>query len=383
MSFLKTMLGIGGIVLALHEQATIFIDGVDGSEWCVHGPGSVGSPVRLLEGSVGDLVDPPVSTTYKARVGQAGSQYRGHKVQARNVVMDFIVCAADGVSWARVDSDFRKAFAFDRDTVIRVITPLSGERYLRVRLEETPEFKNEIDPHEQSASQYTYTLIAGDPYWYSDTHKDSFVFDGMNWYGGGVWVDNPTDVDCWPKWVLTDQARFILPDWDSQRTIVLPFMTQGTRAVVDTDPMAELITTENDVLTWADMNGQFFMNPIPGYTDRVFVPVSVDPLPRLDIVLPPGWREWIAKKLGEWATRLGADGVLKASAGDVAAEVRKVITGATPPFLKPLSDTVIGHLTLDFISQRIAEAYGSVANIAGATAQVRLERRWSRPWGLE
>lgn len=369
--------------MGLVDQCVITLDGVDGSEWVIHGAGSKRSPVRLLEGSVGDLIDPPVSTTYKARVGQAGSQYRGHRVEERFIVLDVIVFGDSGLDWGRTDSDFRKALAYDKDARIRVTTQLSGERYIHVRLSEQPELNGDHDPGEQGAALYTLTLVAADPFWRSDTYTDEFVFDGMNWYGGSVTIDNPGDVDCWPKWVLDGQARAILPDWNEERTIVLPFLTGSNSAVVDTDPMEEMITTTNDVLTWADMNGQFFMNPVPGYTKPTSVPVSIDPLPRLDIVLPPGWREWIAQRLQVWATRLGVEGVLGASAEDVATEIRAVITGATPSWLQPLSSTILGRLTINYLTQKIADAYINVSNIAGATVQVRLERRWTRPWGLE
>lgn len=369
--------------MGIDHQATVTVYGADNSQWIIHGPGSKKSPVRMLEGAVGDLLDPPVATTYKARVGQAGSQYRGHKVEARNIVLHLGVFEKSGIDWARTDSDFRKAFSYHKDTTIGIYTQMSGERTIKVRLEEAPEFEEELDPHELQIARYTYSLIAGDPYWYSDVYTDEFTFTGMNWYGGGVHVSNPTDVDCWPKWVLEGQMKPILPDWSGDRTIVIPFMTLGTSGVVDTDPMEELITTNNDMLTWADMNGQFFTEPIPPYQGDTFVPVSVDPLPKLDIVLPPGWREYIAQRLQAWAENLGLTGVLQASARDVAAEIRAVITGATPWWLQPLGNTIIGHMTLNFITQKLTEAYFSVSNIAGASVQVRLERKWSRPWGLE
>lgn len=369
--------------MVLAHQATVTVFGCDGSQWIIHGPGSKKSPVRMLEGAIGDLIDPPVATTYKARVGQAGSQYRGHKVEARNVVLHLGIFGNSGIDWARTDSDFRKAFRYDKDTTISVYTPMSGERTLKVRLEESPEFEEELDPHELQLARYTFTLIAGDPYWYSDTYTDEFTFGGDNWYGGGVIVDNPTDVDIWPKWVLQGQMKAILPDWNEDRKIVIPFMTEGTAAVIDTDPMEELITTTNNTLSWANMNGQFFMNPIPPYTSDTFVPVTIDPLPKLDLVLPRGWREYFSQKIQEWADSVGPAAVASATASDVAAVIRAAVVGATPSWLQPLGGTLVGALTLSYISARIAESWVNPSTIIGNSVQVRLVRRWSRPWGLE
>lgn len=349
------------------------------------------SPVQLEEGNIPALFDAPVETTYKERVGQAGSTYLGHRFLARVLALNLTVFSEerDPYSMARIDSEFRKALSYDRDAVLRVESDMSGMRWLNVRLQEAPSYRGDRDPHDSAIAQYTVTLIAYDPWWRSDTYSDKFVFDGLNWHGGGVTVSNPTDVPCWPKWVLTAPAKFQLPDVsfkddaDKKRQIVLPFQPVGREVVVDTDPLQEMIVANDDTLLWAEMGGQFFQNPIPPYTPDTFVPVSVDPLPNLPLVLPDGWREWIADRIKEWAVATGQEEVFRRTPEDVAAEIRRVITESPPPALRPLSDAILEVLNIDFIAKRIADAWGSVNNMAGATAQVRLERRWSRPWGLE
>lgn len=368
----------------MSDLFTLTIEGANGSEWVVHGPGSESSPVRLEEGDVGEFYDAPVAVTSKARVGQPGSSYRGHRVLERNIVLRLTTFdTSSSLNWSRVDSDLRRAFSYDEDVTLRVSTELSGERYIKVRLAEEPSLNSDHDPLGHRVGRWVFTLTAYDPFWYSDTYTDEYVFDGLNWYGDGVWVDNPTDVECWPSWVLTSPAKFILPDWDGSRQIVIPFQPLGRTAVVQSDPMEEMVVANDDTLLWAEMNGQFFMNPVPAYTDRTFVPVCVDPLPNLPIVLPNGWREWIASEIAKWAKALGAEGVFQTTPAQLGQKIRNIITGATPDWLEALSPTILGTLVPNFIADRIVEAWGSVGNMAGATAQVRLNRRWSRPWGLE
>ena len=360
---------------------TLTIDGADGSEWVVHGPGSESSPVRLEEGNVGELYDAPVDVTSKARVGQAGSQYRGHRVLERQIVLRLTSFAGSGLEWARVDSDFRKAFSYDRDSRLRVSTELSGERYLKVRMVQEPSINSEYDPHFQQVGRWEYSLVAYDPYWRSDTYTDEFVFDGLNWCGDTITVDNPGDVDCWPKWVIAGRGRAILPDWDASHLLHIPYLNGGD-GVVDTDPMEELLTTTNNTQAWAEMNGQFAMNPVPAYTRPTEVPVSINPLPRADVALPEAWRSVLCDGMMRWADQVGPEVASTATAGTLATQLRQILT-TPPPGVPALSSQILNRLTVAYLTQQINATYGSVPNIVGTTVQVRLERRWSRPWGLE
>lgn len=372
----------------LADQAKVTIVGVDGSRWVVHGPGSTRSPVRLLEGNLGDILDAPVTTTYKRRAGQAGTTFRGVSVQERIMVFPMLIFGDDMVELSRVDSDFRRALSYEDEFHVEVETAISGTRRLAVRLQESPELKNVFDPHETGHYDYTFTLLAADPYWTGIEHTSEFVFDGLNWYGDTVTFRNHGDVHLWPKWVLTAPAKFILPDpnfkkGELDKKIVLPFQPLGRDVLVDTDPLEELITSSDDTLLWAEMGGQFFENPVPPHTMPTEVEVAVDPLPNLPVVLPDGWKEYIAQEINRWAKALGQEELFQRTPEDVATEIRDIVRGSPPDFLKPLSDAILDVLNFDFIVDRFVEAWGSLNNMAGATAQVRLQERWSRPWGGE
>ena len=311
-------------------------------------------------------------------------------MEERNIVLRVLIFADSSVEWARVDSDFRRALDYDKQSELIVRSSMSGERRLKVRLAEAPAYQWDKDPNYHAAALTEFVVVAEDPFWYSGHEHDEFVFDGLNWYGGSVTVSNPGDVPVWPKWVLTAPAKFILPDVsfrddaEKGRTIVLPFQPLGREVLVDTDPLEELITANDDTLLWAEMGGQFFQNPIPPRTPPTQIPVSIDPLPNLPVVLPPGWREWIAGRINEWAKRLGKEELFRRTPEDIAKVVHDTLYDKNrPQWLKDIGDPILDFLNVDYIAGRIINAWGQTNNMAGATAQVRVDHKWSRPWGME
>ena len=372
-----------------NEHAKITIIGVDDSEWVIHGPGSKSSPVRLREGDLGEFYDAPFSSSYKGVVGRAGKRYTGHHFLERNIVLDLHIYADSGRTWGQVDSDFRRAFDPELEATIVVETELSGERWIKVRLGEHPSYQGGLDPHETTGGDFQYVLVAANPYWCSGTVTDEFVFSGSNWYGDGVRVSNPGDVPAWPKWVLTAPAKYGLPDvsWrddaDKDRMVFLPFQPHGREVLVDTDPHEEMITANDGTLLWAKMNGQFFQYPIPGRTPSTVLPVYVDPFPMLPFNLPVEWRIWIAQKMREWAEQLGLTAFLALTPEDIGNKIRSWMDGTIPDWVPVLSSDILAEMTGAFIANLIRETYGRIGNIAGATAQVRVDVLWSRPWGLE
>jgi len=372
------------------DSVDVMLHGADGSYWNISGPRSAHSQVVMIEGGVGDLFDAPATTHFKPRAGQSGTTYRGFRMEERNIVLRVLIFADSSVEWARVDSDFRRALDYDKQSELIVRSSMSGERRLKVRLAEAPAYQWDKDPNYHAAALTEFVVVAEDPFWYSGHEHDEFVFDGLNWYGGNVTVSNPGDVPVWPKWVLTAPAKFILPDVsfrddaEKDRTIVLPFQPLGREVLVDTDPLEELITANDDTLLWAEMGGQFFQNPIPPRTPPTQIPVSIDPLPNLPVVLPPGWREWIAGRINEWAKRLGKEELFRRTPEDIAKVVHDTLYDKNrPQWLKDIGDPILDFLNVDYIAGRIINAWGQTNNMAGATAQVRVDHKWSRPWGME
>lgn len=373
----------------MNDHAQFAITGVDGSQWVVHGPGSEASPVQLEQSSVGELFDAPVQTFRKARVGQPGTTYMGRRFLERNITLDLTSVGATGREWARIDSSLRRAFDYDEPATLTCTTEISGARRLKLRLEKEPEYREDLDPHALRVGRWTFHLVADDPFWLGETYHDEFVFDGLNWYGDGVTVKNPGDVPVWPEWVLTAPAKFILPDvsftdpTQKTRQVALPFQPLKRDVVVNTDPLEEMIVANDDTLLWAQMGGQFFTNPIPPHTLATEVPVSVDPLPMIPWVVPDEWRMWIAHEIAAWAKRLGMEEVMRRTPNDVADEIKRILKASTPQWVADVTPDWLEDITRSAIADAITTAWGSVGNMAGATAQLRLQFRWSRPWGLE
>ena len=370
-------------------QCTICLVGGDGRRWYLHGKESWGQPVRLLEGSLGQILSYQVKTTFRERSGQPGSIYRGSRPLARDLVLPVLVFGDSVNDWIANDSDFIRSIWGETELALEVTTEYSGTRTLRCRLAESPDLRNTVDPNSQMASEYQLVITAADPFFYSGTLTDEYRFDGLNWYGDGVTISNPGDCPVWPEWVITSPAKFILPDHSFQddehanRTLVLPFQPLGRETLVQTDPSQEMLVTNDNTQLWAEMEGQFFEHQIPPRTVDAFLPVSIDPLPNLPLVLPPGWREWIASEIAKWARTLGLEGIFSQTPQDLAAKIRQILLATPASWLNPLSEFLTGQLLTDFIADLIVQQYGSINNMAGATAQIRVTPRWSRPWGME
>jgi hypothetical protein len=366
------------------QEFGLTVMGCDGSMWPIHGPESWGRNVRLMEGDMGEFYEPPIKTVHKARVGQPGSSYVGSKTMERHVVLnvDFF-----GEDWAHDKSRFMRAFAPDKDTKLAVTTPMSGKRLLTVRLEEGPKYLDNRDPFSLAAASYQLVVIAHDPFYYEPVpFRHKFVFNGSNWAGDGITVNNHGDVESWPQWVLISPAKFGLPDqpigenFDTDRMIFLPWQPVGRTMLVDTNPGAEMVVANDNTQAWADLNGQFFKHPIPPGTPDTRLPVYVDPFPLLDIPLPYQWRMWIAQKLRELVKAIGLDTFLAITPEEIGKKISEWMKGNVPDWVPILSDDLIADFTGDMIAYGIRQTYGSFANIAGATAEIRIPRRWQSPW---
>lgn len=361
----------------------LIVVGQDKSRWKIHGKDAHPN-IRLLEGALGDFYDAPLATVHKARVGQPGSSYLAARDLERHVVLRV---GFYGEDWAWWESLFRRAFAPDRDARLIVRTEQSGERQLHVRMEEHAQYEDNLDPFSQGIMVKKFVLIAHNPYWVEpNDYVDTFRFDGANWASGSVTVNNPCDVPVWPKWTLTAPAKFGLSDvpigadYDQDRVIWVPFQATGSTALVDTDPTQEMVISNGEPI-WELMQGQFFMNQIPAFTPDTQVPVMIDPFPLIPVIIDYRVRIWIAQRLEEFANLIGLDSFLAITPEEYAQKVTEWMTEKRPDWVPELTAQQIQAFTADAIATIIRETYGRITNIAGAEAQVHLERRWRHPWG--
>ncbi|QBJ04829.1 minor tail protein [Mycobacterium phage Elephantoon] len=284
--------------------------------------------VYLATDVEGCFYDPPVKVVIEEPGNYPGARYLNHRILKRDIIFGVEILNDAKVgprSWLSRDSEWRKAWAFNRDAKIYVTTPDSGTRYLKVRLFESPTVGMHTDPRGNSINLTKMSCIAYDPFWYEDdrvfeakTKKDT-TFDPALW-PGGVWPWqelpqetlkikvgrmqgglNPTDQYIAPKWTVPGSTevipgfdmsllgvqihldipwevapftQFVIPDYSFEdpkfenRRLKLPGLIYGENCIIDTDRREEQISSESGSQVWARMNGVRFRNMIPPYTEE-------------------------------------------------------------------------------------------------------------------
>ncbi|ATN92156.1 minor tail protein [Mycobacterium phage TipsytheTRex] len=272
----------------------------------------------------GCFYDPPVKVVYEEPGNYPGARYRSHRVLKRDIVFGVVILndAKQGPrSWLSRDSEWRKAWAFNRTCKLYVTTPDSGTRYLKLALFESPTVKMDTDPRGKPLEVTVMSCIAYDPFWYEDDvvfsakTKTDTRFDPSFWTPPWPWEElpketlrikvgreqgglNPTDQYIFPKWTVPGSTekvpnfpwpfppnvpipwetapftQFVIPDYSFEdeefrnRRLKLPGLIYGENCVIDTDRREEQIASESGSQVWARMNGVRFRNSIPPYTEE-------------------------------------------------------------------------------------------------------------------
>lgn len=209
-------------------QTKVELEGVNGVKFTLAGDGAGDKGVWLATGITG-LFDPTVKTVYEEPGNYPGARYLAHRVLRRDVVfkVNILNDKKDGAAfkWLRRDSEWKKAWAYDKDCRLIITTDESGVRYLKLRLAEAMDVSMEVDPETKTLAECGVVAVAQDPFWYEDdvvfsaTTTQNTVFDpnalqlpwpwpqeqlpsetltiSIDAADGGV---NPTDQTIWPIW---------------------------------------------------------------------------------------------------------------------------------------------------------------------------------------
>ncbi|MEV6773906.1 phage tail protein [Nocardia sp. NPDC051030] len=288
------------------NPALVTITGVDGSTWTISGKGRGREGVDLGTSPSG-LYDAPVTTIWNATAFQNGSTYGGYSTNRREVVFGVNIFEMPGRSWESVDSAWRKAWAYDADSIITITTDY-GSRSLLLRMSQQPDFKPNKDPHLNMWGQVTMTCTAGMPWWVEDPATSTWISStdttGGTIQSGNVTVSNPTDQPMYLQWVCSAPGRWTLPDFsfgnnyhnravaDAHRMVQLPKASAGQDLVVDTDPAQETIVAADRSQMWALMGGVGFEYMVPAYTPATVLPVKVTGAPKGASVMAVQPRNW-------------------------------------------------------------------------------------------
>jgi len=246
---------------------TVDVIGVNGDTVCISGEQEGLDGIWLAEGLEG-FYDPKIETVTKAYGSRPGTRFISHRVTERRIVMKirFTGLGEQGASWREVDARWRRMWAFDDYTTIRVTTDESV-RSLKARLESL-EVDLTHNPEYQEYSEAVMEVVADDPFWYGEPEQYTVhVSDRAEFE---VPYANPGDVEIFPEWVLEGPGIWTIPDHDfntgTTLNIPLPELKSGNTLLVRTDPGARQLADTQGTNIWGKMNGVRFQHPIKPHT---------------------------------------------------------------------------------------------------------------------
>lgn len=304
------------------------LEGVNGEVFTLAGA-DAGDRGVYLGTDVTGLYDPPVKVVYEEPGNYPGARYLNHRILRRDIVFGVEILNDKSESWMSRDSEWRKAWAFDRPCKLSITTEESGTRSLYLSLLEQPDISWRHDPTMNSLNRAGMICVAGDPFWYEEPVEYSVETQTDTTGITSIWdpelgsphlnpaaetltitVDpsdgkgglNPTDQYVFPKWILPAPGRLVVPDYSfedpdlANRRIITPTLLVGEDCVIDTDPRVEQVASENNSQLWARFNGVRWRNPFPPYTrDRTFTitVIGMPPGQLITLKIPRPWsRPW-------------------------------------------------------------------------------------------
>lgn len=258
----------------------------------VYGP-DAGIGVCLLSGFSG-LAHAPrthVKESWAYQEGVTLSQFP--RVEERTFDMRLATKAASPDEWVELEDRLWRALTFDDDAVLRVTTATST-REINCRLDRKPDDAMTMFPGETLFMVWSITLLAADPWWYSEELTSSWtrgsaVADGSGWYSGTVTIENPADQICWLEWsnreievaetwMLADALGVYPAGHTSAGQNILhalPELGVGKSFLVNTYPLEETLKVMDNSLEWAKMRAAEFTYSVPAENEPVIVPVKL------------------------------------------------------------------------------------------------------------
>lgn len=246
--------------------------GYNGKDSVVLAGEQTGKDGMWLATDVEGLMDPEVQTQTRSPANLPGTRYVSHRIIERTLIFKVTIAndSEPGGTWRERDTRWRRLWSYGDYSTIRVTTD-QGARDLQVRLQEIT-VDTEFDPHVNSATDVTMTVVADDPFWYeTPAVKEVTVAAGAT-SSITITETNPTGNPVFPIWVLEAPGQWAVSDWsaaDPDKMLTLPSLGSGAHLVVDTDPAARQLRSATQDPVWARMNGVRFRNEIPPYTGKV------------------------------------------------------------------------------------------------------------------
>lgn len=255
----------------------------------VCGPNMGAQGISLLTGFSGLYHAPrtPISESHAYQEGATPSDFP--RVDPRMIDMRLATRGDTPELWETIDSLLWQVLGFRHDAYLRWYSKGGTQwRELKVRLDRKPTDQMTYDPRITKHMVWDCTLVAYDPWWYSETLTSEWRNDGTG--SGTLLLENPADQECWVQFsggTIEADETWTLPDAlgtypqghpraGQQVTHTLPTLTpEHGGFLVDTHPLAPLLTVRNRALPWAEMRAEAFLFSLPPHTTPREVPVSL------------------------------------------------------------------------------------------------------------
>ncbi|MEV6555865.1 phage tail protein [Nocardia sp. NPDC051756] len=290
--------------------------------WPLAGVGQWDRGVALADEDAGfdfdGMYDPPVTALYNSTAFEVGATYGGIREEKYDFILAVHVYGTPQKPWRYVDSEFRKAWSFKRDSKLWVSTS-DSRRCLPVRLGAKMKIKAVNDPDSEQYGLLLIPVVGAYPRWIETPAVSTFITQ-TDTTGGGtetgyVTVSNPlpADYEIWPQWrIQASHAGMVvtLPDYswgsdeydrateDATRKVQLAPLLLNEHLLVDTDKMAlnGQFNSSLDTQFYQRMGGKRFAYSLPGGTPPTQVPVTVTGAPAgtgIQVLCPRPWpRPW-------------------------------------------------------------------------------------------
>ena len=215
--------------------------------------------VRLIEGGVDGLLDYEGDTWLQESGSGVGSLYLGSGLRARTVYLD-VWFMADASSTASGSWKRLAQFLGDGRCVIKV---LDREERSTGAVFEGVTFKGKYDPTKEKqrvAARLAFKLLK--PVWVT-----SVVRIARDWAS----IQNVGDFPIHPQIVISNSSNWVISA--GGMTYAMPRdIAQNAQVLVDFDPAARQVVSNQDDLVWARMNGVRLYAPVmPGESKQFSV----------------------------------------------------------------------------------------------------------------
>ena len=278
----------GGLPLKWQNMETkIVYKGVDGSHWNLSG-NLAGREGLSLAPQLSGFYHIPFTSLFTEGPYQVGADYERTDYKKRVINMGVMVNVdigpATGWRYRMLEQKWWRAWSPTQDGTLCCYTRTHGWRFLKVRLGEDPKTAFALDPaaFENHYMQWDMTVVATQPYWFKRMQTSTWQNTGStstNWttlfelledsvnkflgdvlrgsggdlvpgkdVGSGVLkAYNASDIEAWPKFLVSSPGRAWIQDGVGGQMIPLPLLTDkdGTM-LVDTDPNARTLTCATD-----------------------------------------------------------------------------------------------------------------------------------------